>query len=584
MAPFFAVRRGENSGFLTSAAWKVLQKKIPWSDGTTFFDPNPGVLYPAIYELSERSLAAAKSAHPFAQLEQHGWRDSLTGETEWISDSEPDLDLPPGGRTDTLWTRVAAERPAWAKKGEHLGALSAIKRLWPTLFAEHVKDALAAETLPRFVVSTHTMALAHQLDAALERELAMPDELRAKLKGVDPVALPRRLMRHSGRPELDDVKRIPALLEAARDDEKYGRRIEKMIRSALAAGSKTGEGARIETYYALLMMDGDEMGAWLSGSKEKDSASYRECFHPAVRSGFDTAAARDALLREYGQQPRAMSPNRHLAISAALNDFALHVVPEVIESEYLGRVIYAGGDDVLAMLPVADLLPAMQRLRWGYSGHAPSSGQLDWHQAIRSKRLEFRNGFGLLRGRLLRLMGEKATASCGAVIAHHQAPLSAVLRELRAAEQRAKSEGDRNAWSLTLIKRSGGAVHVTARWGEPLDLFANLHRFLADPDVSRRAVYNTLEWLKDLPPQEGDLLGTLLGYQFKRQAASERARSCAPDLARRLVNVAFDAKQRPSKTEPLDWLQTFLIGAEFLGREVRSDLGLQTERCEELAQ
>jgi CRISPR-associated protein Cmr2 len=33
----------------------------------TFFAPNPGVLYPAVYDLAERVLAAAKSTRPFAQ-------------------------------------------------------------------------------------------------------------------------------------------------------------------------------------------------------------------------------------------------------------------------------------------------------------------------------------------------------------------------------------------------------------------------------------------------------------------------------------------------------------------------------------
>ena len=82
-----------------------------------------------------------------------------------------------------------------------------------------------------------------------------------------------------------------------------------------------------------------------------------------VRSEFNQRAARNQLLDQYAKQSRAVSPNRHLVISAALNDFALHAVPAVIEREHAGRVIYAGGDDVLAMLPVADLIPAMQRLR-----------------------------------------------------------------------------------------------------------------------------------------------------------------------------------------------------------------------------
>jgi CRISPR-associated protein Cmr2 len=70
---------------------------------------------------------------------------------------------------------VAAGKPSWAKKGEHLGALPAIKRLWPTIFAEEMGRALnprddgSARRLDRFVVSTHTMALASQLDRWLEK-------------------------------------------------------------------------------------------------------------------------------------------------------------------------------------------------------------------------------------------------------------------------------------------------------------------------------------------------------------------------------------------------------------------------------
>jgi CRISPR-associated protein Cmr2 len=579
MAPFFGVSQGQTSGFLASPAWRVLQQEIPWRDKTTFFAPNPGVLYPAIYDLAERALAATKSTHVFDQIEQTGWRDSLTGESEWLSLSEDELGTPPGQRDDTLWTRIAGKNPVWAKQSEHLGALSAIKRLWPTLFAEEVDEALHGDKrVMRFVVSTHTMALAHQVEGWLASGAPMPDELRNELKGVDPVALPRRLMmRYGSHADLENAKRLPALLERVSDeaDETRARHLEDLVRHALAVGGKTGEssaialtqkGLRLETYYALVMMDGDEMGKWLSGGK--DCASYLECFHPQVRRGFNERAKQNPLLQRYGAQPRAVSPNRHLAISAALNDFALYVVREVIEGEHAGRVIYAGGDDVLAMLPAADLVAAMRCLRRAYSGDDPSGGKPDWREARRTGKLALAQGFGVLGNRLMRLMGEKATASCGAVIAHHQAPLAAVLRELRGAEQRAKSEGGRDAWSLALIKRSGGAVYLTAKWGEPLDALEALSDFLADPGVSRRAVYNTLEWIKDLPPDDSEPLETLLAYQLQRQAAGE-AHKRAPELAQRLIRIAFDPKLRPQAVKPAAWLRDFLIGAEFLAREVR---------------
>lgn len=255
-----------------------------------------------------------------------------------------------------------------------------------------------------------------------------------------------------------------------------------------------------------------------------------------------------------------------MAISGALNDFSLSVVPHVVEVEHLGRVIYAGGDDVLAMLPVADLLPAMQRLRQAWSGHDPA------HEKGDRQGLVLRDGFALLGGRLLRMMGRRATASCGAVVAHHQAPLGAVLRALRQAEQGAKNEGERDAFSLTIIKRSGGAITVTDKFhdkaGEPLALFNRLCCFLAEPEVSRRAVYNAMDWLKDLPDgvpgAQPDLLVALLTQQFLRQcdAASARKHGLA-DLCKELAALAV---QRP---KPRTWLATFMTAAEFIARDTR---------------
>ena len=243
----------------------------------------------------------------------------------------------------------------------------------------------------------------------------------------------------------------------------------------------------------------------------------------------------------------------------------------VVEEEYLGRLIYAGGDDVFAMLPVADLLPAMQRLRHAYSGHDPV------HEGGYGKdkgRLTLQQGFAMLNGRLMRMMGKLATASCGAVIAHHQAPLSAVIRELRAAEQRAKNEGGRNAFSITVIKRSGGALRLTAKWGEkgePIEaaaLLQALQRFLAHDDVSRRAAYHTLQWLdeRELPKPTGDaaMLQALLARQLAQQAQGAQ-KAQAPGLAQRLVALTL----KEDEDKRIAWLRNFIAVAEFLAREIR---------------
>ena len=604
MAPFFGVGADKPSGFLDSPAWKVLQNDRTWEDGTKFFAPNPGVLYPAVYDLAERVLAAAKAVRPFAQTEQRGWRCSLTGETEWLTTDEAQLDRPYSAQEETLWTTIARVEPSWAKSRERLGALPAVKRLWPTIFAEEVAGIVRRKSrgVDRFVVSTHTMALAKQIEKRIQLQQAkdgkpVAEDLRAEFEDVvselrsSPVALPHKLIRMivGDRDTARWAKHLPGLLDAAADsDGEERQRAEKQRRAEALVKHLLGD--KIETYYALLLMDGDHMGRILSGDEgdygDDPSCviSYMDSFHPQVRDGFETRAHANPALKEYGNQKRAMSPNRHLAISAALNDFALYVVPEVIEREYLGRVLYAGGDDVMAMLPVADLLPAMRRLRYAYSGHDPRDASIDWKTARGSRKLVCKDGFALLpprsgqgpgsdsrRGRLMRMMGG-ATASCGAVIAHHQAPLTAVMRELRDAEQRAKNDGGRDAFSLTVVKRSGGALHLTARWGKPLDLLLEVRDFLAAPSVSRRAVYNSLVWLKDLPEDaNADMLGSLFGYQFVRQTrvqANDEAgwkRDKIIGLARRLAGLAA---ARPAD-ERRGWLERFLGVAEFLARETR---------------
>jgi len=444
------------------------------------------------------------------------------------------------------------------------------------------RDDGSARRIDRFVVSTHTMALASQLDHWLEKggRTAPGLDAECRQRRAEAVALPRRLMlRHKHNPAaLADAKRIPGLLEAARDADDDGEAYEtasRLVRQTLAQGAEKGDEIKLEAYYALLMMDGDRMGAILSGD-ESTSISYRDSFHPQVRKGFDERAAKQPLIQRYGERKRAISPNRHLAVSGALNDFSQTVVRHVIESEYLGRVIYAGGDDVLAMLPVADLLPAMQRLRHAYSGTLPQDADVGWRELRADRKaLHCKGGFAYLNGRLLRMMGRNATASCGAVIAHHQAPLSAVLRELRAAEQRAKGytrpgpDGktvDRDAFHITIIKRSGGALHLTEKWGEPVKLLGDLRDFLADKDTSRRAVYNSLEWMVDLPEPKGkpEMLASLLAYQLARQAKGD-AKARASGLAKRLATLAA-----AQPNHGLKWLENFLTVAEFLARETRS--------------
>lgn len=576
LAPFYP-RDGKRPGLFGAGSWDILTAPIEPQQGWRFWEPNDGTLYPALHDAGERALAAAKSARPFGQLEQVGYRDSLTGEYEWLALDEKQLsEGSPRQRTDTLWARVAKARPAWTKgdgdgrKAEHLSAFGLLKRLWPDRYTAWLRDQGIQADVNRYVVSTHVMALAPSLERLMRQGPADPvafDKLEKKTSGLERSALPRRLMRGDMRNNArwwETATRLPKLLDDVREQAATGDEEEQVDAWLRTIGQAIGVPA--ERYHALILMDGDRLGSWLSGDH---TLAFSKVFHTKVQNGL--AGYRAPALAQYLETKRPASPARHMAISAALNGFALDLVRHVVEDLCLGKVLYAGGDDVMAMVSVRDLPKALWLLRLVYSGGMPEASD----QNLFTHDLDVRRGFVQWGGKLYQVMGELATASAGAVIAHHQAPLSAVLRELRAAEKQAKNHRrrgvngettDRDAFSITVIKRSGGALHLTERWGEPVSLLNGLIAFLRDEATSRRAVYNSLEWLHHLPDPKGqpDMLESLLAYQLARQSGGN-AVAQAPDLAKRLAALAAC-----QSNNGLKWLENFLTVAEFLARETRS--------------
>ena len=561
---------GEKVGFLDGEAWPIISEDIEL-DGARFIAPNPGTLYPALYDLLDRVAAAAKTARTFAPLRQTGYRSTLNGEREWLTLERSQLPLPPGSRDDTLWTRLAKKRPSWVKPGEHLDALAAIKRLWPTLFTEEVRSIIGEE-VRRYVVSTHTLALSVSLARLLEQPASQDLERQAARStlnalvadsALDSAALPRKLAILSYLAGADTARlarKLPALLDRFREaeDEEGRRKLEGTIELAL--------GAKPEAYYGLLLLDGDRMGAWLSGGKDSAPLPYRQCWHPQIRESADVRRLCDAnpALRDYLDVRRPPSPARHGAISRALNQFSLRTARFVVEDCFKGKLVYAGGDDVLAFVCVDDLLPAMTLLRCLYSGRAVPDWLMNRLDGKSRGRFKSGNGWLLLNDELLLTMGDKATASCGAVVAHHQAPLGMVLRTLREAESAAKKAGGRDAFCLRILKRAGGEVGVTDKWfrGEDnsaVGLLDALMRMLADKDVSRRAAYNAVEWLAQLPARpDAAMLRANLAYQFGRQGGDR-------ELALRLADYA----SRHHPEAPAKVLRDFLMTAEFLARNTR---------------
>jgi len=384
--------------------------------------------------------------------------------------------------------------------------------------------------------------------------------------------------------------RVPAALDRLRDTaqrDDQGRRENEEKLQQLESEIKNLLGHKPETYYALIQMDGDRMGAWMAGNEPEYQRKFKDTWHPAVRSAVQQKFEAQPEIDAYMNANRPPSPARHAAISNVLNNFSTHVARHIVENVFKGKLIYSGGDDVLAMVSVDDLLPAMLLLRAAYSG----VGDASWLPGgIDLKGLSLGKGFVQIgKGRdkrLMLMMGARATASIGAVVAHHQAPLAAVLRDLRSAEKRAKDHG-RNAFCLRVIKRAGGEVAVTARFWETADqppsldqtALGMLMRFadtLAQPGMSRRAVYHTTQWLEGLPrienmerPAWEDIVTHNLAFQLKKQAdgLAEQIKEKLPDQARHLVAAAL--RESAGTADAARVLDDLLVTAEFFAREGR---------------
>jgi len=604
---------GHDGAYLDPAMGKLVTKELQ-IEGEPFYAPNPGVAYPGLFELAERLHAAAKSVRPFDAAPEGGYRCSLCGEREWLTDDPEALNEPPGRRKDTVWLRLH-EQMRIVKQGEHLCALCSLKRFWPRLFSKWVKQQAdgAEGAVNRYVISTHTMALASSL-WRVAAGISTDPEQEEKLKeakstlqkqidahGVsDSAALPHKLFRRLKEGEdLLLFRRLPVLLDriAEREEEGPGREREEDREKAEKAMADL-LGRKPEAYYAMLLMDGDRMGQWLAAASDKvpDLASR---FHGSVRGELQ---ARDAL-KDYLAARRPPSPAWHQAISTALNGFAVDLARVVVEECFMGKLIYAGGDDLLAMVAVHDLPGLMLALRCAYTGHMPlvqNSFAKTWNWLTGNTMpeqidLRMQHGYGLLRQgaskKLLRLMGETATASMGAVVAHHKTPLSRVLGALRAAERQAKEQGGRDAFALTLMKRSGGTSVFVGNWrldaglahGD-MGLLLRLRDLFARPELSRRAAYILAEVVRDMPVDQ-DALAAVIMRQFLRQglakvtdqatkkALQEEAEALAQTLAGRAVGVQAATGTSPASGTGWQaagsWLRDMFITAEFLARAGR---------------
>lgn len=163
------------------------------------------------------------------------------------------------------------------------------------------------------------------------------------------------------------------------------------------------KGIKLTKYYAIISLDGDSMGRWLSGHNLNDETQ---------------------LL------------NFHMSLTEKLGSFSDEVEKTIKEPK--GKLVYAGGDDVLAFVNLNHLLQCIGELREKFPKFETIS-QVSNNQT--------------------------SSASCGICIAHYKTPLSEVLNWSRKMEKEAKSIDDnKDAIAIAVLKRSGEIQKTVFKW------------------------------------------------------------------------------------------------------------------------
>ena len=359
------------------------------------------------------------------------------------------------------------------RPGEELSGVDLLKRLY--LKSKDDEDGLP----PNFASTTHMAALPFLQglnESKREKLIQKFEELIATydLQNVEEWN-PKNFFELFGK--LD-----PRLLFPSRYSE-FGLEGDALRRSQEKAARIFKEtGAEPYPYYAILHADGDHMGKVI-----------------------------DALA--------AFGPERQRELSIDLAKFA-QGVREIVESkEHLGSLVYSGGDDVLALLPLHTALKCARELA----------------NTFKSRMQKFKVEAN---------EGEKIspTFSVGLAVVHHLFDLGEALNLARKAEKAAKEK--RNSLAVIVAPRSGVELLVKGQWDEedPIDKRLETYaRWLHEGHIPTGWAYELRSLAKFMDTNElrGALAAEAIRILERKSKANDDVKKILSD---RLKNKAEEAK------------------------------------------
>lgn len=318
-----------------------------------------------------------------------------------------------------------------------------------------------------------------------------------------------------------------------------------------------------DKYYALLLMDGDKMGDLING--ETLTATYQDIIHPDLANKIKKGLI-NADLKKVFDKRRLINPALHTMISDSLNNFArFGVQPAVKTTE--GKLIYAGGDDVCAILPVSQALEcayAIQKsYRLSFAKYTENGAESIDSISSSMKLLGYHLGEG----------ADKISLSGAIVIAHHKQPLREVIKEAHAVlDNIAKEKLGRNAVAIRLHKRSGGCRDWGCKWdSESFTSFNTILKAACNGKISTGLLYKMKDLNNVFHPfincemneiKEKQIL-SLLEYELNHSGIKVTKEEVCTQ-AKALRNIIF---RKSEKGIYIDFTPESTIIASFLGKK-----------------
>ncbi len=275
-------------------------------------------------------------------------------------------------------------------------------------------------------------------------------------------------------------------------------------------------------YYAIFLMDGDNMGKWLKG---KLMPKIKDFIHEkVVDSLLEYSEEKDKQkLQELLCSRHPMSASFHFAFSRRLSNFALEDVRKTVEEDFYGKLVYAGGDDVLAFLPVDEVLKCAYKLQ----------------------------------GKFKEILGDKASMSAGIVIVHYKYPLSMALKKVREAEQIAKKDYGKNVFCIYYIAHSGSERKTGGRW-DLYEFFEDLICKFKNDKISSRFGYEVLEVVESLYTDENkDKVNEILEIEIRRIFRRKEGAKELRNFEDKIIEVFGNFNGRPQ-----DFANMFIVAKQ----------------------